>query len=221
MAGFTTTDDGGWVFSFDDKPEIPDLPVHDPLEQQGPMTPGYLEGAGKWENYSDTVVYELESLLRKWLEVKVDTEEWKKDKRGYYRRFTCGMVYECLYGHPANPRSKEDQTKLRRLPKLLAYYSSRIQKEGAIRGKKLTKKIYTISPRLYKRRPPYNLRLRIEWLAERGELPTWHNMRLPKDDLKAGQARNPKTNENMRLRRERARQAYNDRYNGRNRKESA
>ncbi len=213
MPGFTTTNDGEWEFSFDDTPEIPDLPVHDPLTPQGPVTPGYLEGAGKWENYSDNVVYELESLLRKWLAIKVESEEWKKDKRGYFRRFTCGMVYECLYGHPPDMKNKDDQVKLRRMPKLLAYYSTRIQKEGSVRGKKLTKKIYTISPKLYKQRPPYNLKLRIEWLAEKGELPTWHNMMLPKDDLKAGQARNPKTNENMRLRRERARQKFNDKYN--------
>lgn len=213
MPGFTTTNNGEWEFSFEDKPSIPDLPVHDPLEQQGPTTPGYLEGAGKWENYSDNVIYELEALLRKWFEEKVNSEQWKNDKRGYYRRFTCGMMYEQLYGHPADMDSKDDRTKLRRLPKLLAYYSTKIQKEGSIRGKKLTKTIYTLSPRLYKTRPPYNLKLRLEWLADRGELPCWQNMKLPKDDLKAGQARNKKTNENMRLRRERAKQKYNDRYN--------
>lgn len=213
MAGFTTTDNGDWEFSFEDTPDIPDLPVHDPLEQQGPVTPGYLEGPGKWENYSDVVIYELESLLRKWFEIKVKTDEWKKDKRGYYRRFTCGMVYEQLYGHPPNMKEHDDQVKLRRMPKLLAYYSSRIQKEGSIRGKKLTKRIYTLSPRLYKSKPPYSLRLRLEWLSEKGELPCWQNMRLPKDDLQAGQARNPKTNENMRIRREKARQRYNDKYN--------
>lgn len=213
MAGFITTDDGSWEFSFDSTPEIPDLPVHDPHEQQGPVFPGYLEGAGKWENYSDNVVYELESLLRKWFESKVDTEQWKKDKRGYWRRFTCGMMYEQLYGHKADMDDKDDRTKLRRLPKLLSYYSSKIQKEGSVRGKKMTKSIYTLSPKLYRQRPPYNLKLRLLWLQEKGELPCWQNMKLPKDDLKPGEARNPKTNENMRIRRERAKQRYNERYN--------
>ena len=215
MPGFTTTEDGSWEFSFDDTPEIPDLPVHDPLEQQNPLVPGYLEGPGKWENYTDNHIYELEALLRKWFEVKSETEEWKKDHRGYYRRFTCGMIFEQLYGRLASRDNSDDWTKLRRLPKLLAYYSTRIQKEGSIRGKKLTKTIYTLSPKLYKQRPPYNLKLRLEWLKEKGELPCWQNMRLPKDDLKPGQARNPRTNENMRMRSERAKQRYNERYSDR------
>lgn len=214
MAGFTTTDDGSWEFSFDDTPEIPDLPVHDPHEQQGPMVPGYLDGPGKWENYSDNVMYELESLLMKWFEANAGTERWRKDKRGYWRRFTCGMMFEQLYGRKADIRSHEDQVRLRRLPRLMAYYSSRVQKEGSVRGKKMTKSIYTLSTKLYHQRPPYNLKLRLEWLSDRGELPCWQNMKLPKDDLKPGHARNPRTDENMRRRRERSRQLYNERYNG-------
>lgn len=217
MPGFITTDDGGWEFSFDDTPEVPDLPVHDPFVQQGPVFPGYLEGAGKWENYSDNVTYELESLLRKWFASHVDTPEWKRDKAGRYRRYTCGMMFEQLYGKPPNMKEKDVQLKLRRLSKLLAYYSSRIQKEGSIRGKKLKKSIYNLSPKLYRQRPPYNLKLRLEYFAERGELPCWQNMKLPKDNLKKGHARNPKTDENMRIRRERARQIYNDKYRDRKR----
>ena len=217
MAEFITTDDG-WEFSFDSEPDVPNLPVHDPHEEQGPQrTVGYLEGPGKWENYSDDTLYELETLLREWLEIKVNTDEWKKDKRGYYRRFTCGMVYEQLYGKPVNIKEKDCQLKLRRLTKLLAYYSTKIQKEGSIRGKKLTKSIYTISPRLYKTKPPYCLKVRLKWLKEKGELPCWQNMKLPKDDLKAGQARNKQTNENMRIRREKARERYNQRYADRTR----
>lgn len=215
MAGFTTTDDGGWEFSFDSKPEIPDLPAHDPHEQQGPVLPGYLDGPGKWENYSDDIVYELESLLRRWLGVKSATEQWKRDKRGYWRRFTCAMVFEQLYGRRADMDSHGDRTRLRRLPRLLAYYSSKVQKAGSVRGKKVTKTIYTLSMKLYRSRPPYNLKLRLEWLAERGELPCWQNMGLPKDDLKPGHARNPRTDENMRRRRERSRELYNERYGNR------
>ena len=77
MAGFTTTNNGEWEFSFDSTPEVPDLPVHDPHVQQGPQVAGYLEGPGKWENYSDNVLYELESLLRNWLAIKCETDEWK------------------------------------------------------------------------------------------------------------------------------------------------
>lgn len=215
MAGFTTTDSGDWEFSFDDTPEIPDLPVHDPLNPQGPMTPNYLAGPGKWENYSDNVLYELESLIRKWFETKLDDPEWnKKGAPGIWaRKHTCSMVYEAIYGKKVDLKDKDCQVRLRRMPRILAYYSTKIQKEGSIKGKKLTKSIYHLSLKRYKSVPPYSLKLRLEWLTEQGKIPSWRNMKLPKDDLKKGQARNPNTNENMRKRRERAREAYNRRYN--------
>jgi len=217
MPGFITTDNGEWEFSFEDKVDVPDLPVHDPLEQQGPMAPGYLEGPGKWENYTDNYIYELESLLRKWFEARIDSDEWRSDKRGFYRRYTCKLMFEQLYGRLPDPKDHDDRTKIRRMPKLLAYYSSKIQKGGSIRGKNYSKTIYTLSPRLYRNRPPYNLKLRLEWLSENGKMPTWYNMKLPKDDLKPGHARNKRSEENMRLRSERAKQRFNERYN-RNRK---
>lgn len=212
MAGFTTTNDGEWEFSFDDTPSIPDLPVHDPHEQQGPEAPGYLDGPGKWENYSDLVIYELEALLRKWFTMKIESGVWDNDKTGRRRKYTCKMMYEQLYGKLPDLKDQGDRVKLRRLPKVLSYYSTRIQASGSINGKKMTKTIYTLSPKLYKTRPPYSLRLRLQWLAEKGELPTWHNMMLPRDDLKIGHARNKRTDENMELRRERAKQRYNERY---------
>jgi hypothetical protein len=153
--------------------------------------------------------------LRKWFEKNIETEQWKKDKRGYYRRYTCGLMFEQLYGRKADAKSHEDLTRMRRLVKVLSYYSSKIQKEGSIRGKKYTKTIYTLSPKRYKTVPPYNLKLRLKWLSDRGELPCWQNMKLPKDNLKIGHARNKKTDENMRRRRERAREEYNRRYSDR------
>jgi len=214
MQGFTTTDDGGWVFSLEGKPDIPDLPVHDPLSPQGPERPGYLDGPGKWENYSDDVLYELETLLRRWLASKESDPEWtaKGAKGTRARKHTCGMVYQCLYGKPWDVRDRDCQVRLRRLPRLLAYYSTKVQKEGIINGKKMTKHIYHLSLRRFRKVPPYSLKLRLEWLREHDRLPVWQNMKLPRDDLKAGQARNPKTNENMRRRREKARERYRGRY---------
>jgi len=217
MPGFTTTDDGGWVFSLENKPEIPDLPVHDPLDFQGPERPGYLEGPGKWENYSDDILYELETLLRRWLATKVDDPEWtsKGGKGIRARKHTCSMVYQHLYGKPWDVKDKACQVRVRRLPRLLAYYSTKVQKEGIVNGKKVTKHIYHLSLKRFKNVPPYSLKLRLEWLQEQGRLPVWQNMKLPKDDLQAGQARNPRTNENMRRRREKARERYNQRYSDR------
>lgn len=214
MAEFITTNDGGWVFNLSNEPKVPDLPVHDPLEQVGPDRPGYLDGPGKWENYSDDILFEVESLLRKWLEVKNEDPVWNTPgaKGARARKHTCGMVYSSLYGKPVDLKDKGCQIRLRRLSKLLAYYSTRIQKEGVINGKKLTKHIYHLSLRRYRNIAPYCLKIRIKWLEERGKIPVWQNMKLPKDDLKPGQARNPRTNENMRRRRERAKEAYNQRY---------
>ena len=94
----------------------------------------------------------------------------------------------------------------------MTYYSTRKQKEGSILGKKINKTIYTLSLRRYKRLAPFSLKLRIPWLEEQGKVPTWHNMQLVKDTLETGHARNKKTDENMRRRREQAQAAYRERY---------
>jgi len=210
MPGFITTDDGGWEFRFDD-PIATELPVHDPFEQQGPEIPSYLDKPDHWKNYSDMVLYELELLLRKFFKSKEGEKNWEKGN-AYMRKYTCSMMFEQLYGRKVSMSNKDDLTRLRRLPKLLSYYSTRVQKCGSIRGRKTNKTIYTLSLRMYRNRPPYSLRLRIEWLSEQGKLPVWQNMKLPNDDLKPGHARNKRTDENMRARREKARQLYNERY---------
>ena len=202
MAGFTTTSDGGWVFSFADPVEKPELP-------SGPnMATNYLAGAGKWENYSDLMLYDAECRLRDFFESKRDDKQFNSPK-GTYRKFTVKMMFEILYG---KPYTSSDQKIANRLSTLMAYYSTKIQKEGTIRGKRHKKKVYTLSFKRYSMVKPYSLRLRLEWLGQRGELPTWRNMMLPKDDLDAGHARNPKTDRNMEKRRERAKRIYNERY---------
>ena len=212
MPEFITTDDGGWVFKLDSEPEVPNLPVHDPFQRQDVMIASYLDDPDKWKNYSDDVLFELETLLREFMKQKLDDPDWKKTK---YRRYTCGLMFEQLYGRTASQRNHDDAVRMRRLPKLMAYYSTRVQKEAYIRGKRYVKSVYTLSLDRYRRKPPYSLKIRIKWLAEQGKTPTWHNMMLPKDDLKAGHARNPKTEENMRIRREHAKKLYNERYKDR------
>lgn len=204
MAGFTTTGED-WVFSFEDpvvKPELPDEPN---------MATNYLAGAGKWENYSDIKLYECESLLRDFLKSKQGDKQWDCPST-YYRRYTTGMMFEVLFGRKYDP--KTDYQYGFRLAKLMAYYSTRITKEGSVRGKRYKKKIYCLSLKRYRKVPPYSLRLRLEWLESNNRLPSWQNMRLPKDDLKAGHARNPRTDENMRRRSERAKERYRSRYSG-------
>lgn len=213
MPGFTTTDEGGWVFSFEDKPDIQtELPMISPSDPNTVEPPNYLGKPDKWKNYTDMILYEAELLLRKFFELKQSDKNWTCSA-AYYRRNTLGMIYVELYGEPVNNRDKLCQKRMRRLSNLLAYYSTRIQKEGSVRGKKTNKKIYTLSLKRYEKLPPYSLRLRIEWLAEQGKVPCWQNMKLPKDDLKPGHARNPKTDENMEKRRERAKERHNEKYN--------
>jgi hypothetical protein len=205
MEGFTTTETGEWVFNLADPESKPTLP-------EGPnMATSYLSGPGKWENYSDKDLYEVESLLLQFFDSVKDQPAWKQ-QNPRKRRFTCGMIFEIIYGKVYDVHDKDDQRKIRRLATVMTYYSTKKQKEGSINGKYYKKTIYTLSPKLLKTRPPYSLKLRIPWLEERGKLPCWQNMRLPKDDLEAGHARNKKTDRNMELRRERARQKYNERY---------
>lgn len=205
MQGFTTTDDGGWVFNLEN-PKPPELP------KEPTRATNYLEGPGKWDNYSDDVLYECESLLRRFFESKLDDGHWRQ-QNPKYRKYTVGLMFEVLYGRKYDKYQSHDQVRGRRLAKLMSYYATRKQKEGSILGKYYRKTVYTLSLRRYKRVPPYSLKLRIPWLEEQGKMPTWHNMQLPKDNLEAGHARNKRTDENMRRRRERAKAEYNERYN--------
>ena len=136
--------------------------------------------------------------------------KWKHSYK--MRRYTMKMVYEQIYNKTWTP---EVGGKIAyRMSKILAYYSSRMQKAGSINGKNYSKTIYTIAPSRLKK-PPYSLRLRLEWLAEQKLLPTYENMALPKDILKQGHARNPKTEENMRKRSEAAKRVYREKYGNR------
>lgn len=203
--GFTTDGDS-WTFNFDDpisKPKLPEEPS---------MATGYLAGAGRWDNWSDPIIYECDCLIRQLFESKKHDRQWNKPK-GINRRFTFGMIFEILFGRKYDP--SVDSKYINRLSKVLAYYSSRVQREGMINGKRHKKPVYILSTARYNKKPPYSLKLRLEWLQERGELPTWRNMTPPSDDLKPGHARNQKTEENMERRREQAKARYRERYGDR------
>ena len=192
-----TTDD--WVFALDGTPPKEDI--------EPAMQVPYLADPEAWEQYSDPVVYEIDVLMRKWIAKASEDNEWKRSYRK--RRYKLSMIYEQLYGRPYD--QKRDAKMLHRLTKVVAYYSTRIQNSGSINGKTTSKKIYTIGPGRLKK-PPYSLKLRLEWLNEQGIMPDKYNMKLPKDDLKAGHARNPKTDANMERRREDGRRRYRERY---------
>lgn len=204
MAESTITGDD-WVFNLDDdEPKKPELGT-----RQDALP--WLTEPKVWAQYQNPDVYELDNLIRNWIETCSKNAVWAKSYKK--RRYTMGMVCEQIYGRKWDPKIDAKHSHI--FAKILAYYSSKIQKEAYISGKKTTSTIYTIAPSRLKK-PPYSLRLRLEWLAEKGEVPTAWNMKLPEDDLKKGHARNPKTDRNMERRREEARAKYYARYNGHN-----
>lgn len=165
----------------------------------------YISDPAAWTQYSDEFIYEFEIMFREWLKIMSENTEWCRKYR--YRRYTTGMLWEILTGNKWN--CKTDSKYSTKIAKIFAYYSCKIQKSGVIDNKHYTKTVYTISPPRLKN-PPYSLKLRLEWLYEQGEIPTRQNMKLPKDDLKPGHARNPRTEENMRLRHEEGNRRYQE-----------
>ena len=210
MADSTSTNSGKVLFTFGEEFKKPELP-----ENPTPAV-SYLAGEGKWDNYSDAILYECESLLRQFLEQKKQDRKWRQ-QNPKYRKCTVGLMYYNLFGCEYDSHDPTCQKRGRRLAKLMTYYSTKKQKEGVVLGKRYKKTIYTLSLRRYDKIPPYSLRLRVEWLASQGKVPVWQNMKLPKDDLKVGHARNPRVDAAMERRREDARKAYNERYNSRDR----
>ena len=195
--------EGDWEFDRPGKPEKPKL--------ADPGLAHWLGDSERWRQYTDDRVYEVDSLVRQWLGEMSKNVKWRTTTR--LRKYTMAMVFEQIYGRPYD-HSRDAKMQIV-LPRVLAYYSTKVQKAGSIGGKFTSKTVYTVSPGRLKK-PPYSLRLRVEWLAERGEVPGPKNMCLPKD-LKPGHARNPRTNANMERRSREAKDRYNERYKDRNR----
>lgn len=203
MQDFTTSK---WEFRLDGSDEVPEeLKAPDPENYIN-----YLGTADQWKNYSDPFVYEADKAMRQWIEKMKQNNQWRTSYRR--RRYTARMLFEEVFQKKYDGQT--DMKMMMRFTKVCAYYSTKINKNGSIRGKNYSKSIYTIGPKRLEK-PPFSLRLRVEWLTEQGELPNTRNMKLPKDDLKPGHARNPKTEENMRRRSERAKQQYRERYENR------
>lgn len=203
MNGPTPTDD--WVFNLgasNNKPRI---------AHSGELI-ALLGESDRWAQYENEVVYELDCLVRQWIEENSKHAKWVK----HYicRRYTMKMVYEQIYDTPYEQNTIKGINNW--LPRILRYYSTRVQRGGSIYGKSYKKTIYTISPKRGKGKP-YSLKLRLEWYADQGIMPTYKNMSLPKDNLRPGHARNPKTDANMIARSERAKARYNERYADRDR----
>lgn len=156
----------------------------------------FLTTPDKWENYSSDVVYQTDKRIRNWIDIMKKT--WSKS--GVDRRYTFKQLSEIL--------GLEEVIEVRKnyniVARIFAYYSTRIQKDTFVRGKR-AKRVYTISARRLSK-PPYSLKLRLEQLEKEG---TWRDFVLPKDDLEMGHARYPRTEANMQKRSKEARSRAN------------
>lgn len=157
----------------------------------------HLNTQEAWDNYSDDLVYEIDKRMREWL----DSMKNKWTRRGSDRRYTFSTLLDIL-GVDITKNKLKNHNKVARI---FAYYSTKIQKQTTINGVK-HKNVYTVSAARLKRQP-YSLRLRIEQMTEPC---SWQSLRLPKDNLEVGHARNPRTEENIRRRSEVAKERYRE-----------
>lgn len=195
--------------------EIPDtgfdLSGSDDADEKPTMKPitgqiaVFLGDPKVWENYEDRRLAEAESALRAWIEEMSGQAKWRTTS-AKCRRYTFSMLFHLVTGEEYD--HKKHAGTVRMWSNLFRYYSSRVQKSASINGKQYNKTIYVISPQRLKK-PPFSVRLRIPWLAEHGIAIDARTIYGPlNDDLKPGHARNPRTEENMRRRREEGRKRY-------------
>ena len=165
----------------------------------------YIADPEAWDQYSNEALYEAEKLLRSWLVEMGQNTAFKSYKR---RTFKFSQVFEILFGRKYD--QKVDGRYSTMLSKLFRYYCSKTSRAYYDRETQKTqsKTSFTFSTARVKR-PPYSLKLRLEWLLEQGEMPSAANMKLP-TDIPIGKARNPLTEAHKEEQRERGRQRYNE-----------
>lgn len=159
-----------------------------------------------WANYENDLLVEVEEMLRAWLEEMCKLPAWKTTN-AKCRRYTFSMVFELVTGE--RYVQKKHMCQVHVWTTLLKYYSSRVQKSASINGKLYNKTVYNLSPKRFHTRPPYSVRLRIPWLIEHGYTINKDTMLGVSNDLiEPGHARNPRTEANMKKRREEGRKRY-------------
>lgn len=156
----------------------------------------FLADQKSWDQYMDLLLYDTDKLVRKTIIELSKTKLWQKSWK--YRRYTTGMIFEAIYGRKAN--NKTDGKVVVRMARILSAYASTKKKSGSINDKHTNKPVYFLPKRLDEV-PPYSLKLRFEWLLEQGKMPSAHNMK-PSEGLKAGHAKNPRTEANIQKRSE-------------------
>lgn len=166
----------------------------------------YIADPKAWEQYSDDALYDAEKRLRAWLEEMSAVPAFTKHYSA--RTFKFSQLFEFIYGR--RYEQKVDGKYSTMLSRLFRYYCSKTSKTYYVKatGKTQSKTSFTLSVARLKR-PPYSLRLRLEWLAAQGIIPTSENMKLPKD-IEIGRCRNELTEAHREAQREAGRQRYNE-----------
>lgn len=163
----------------------------------------FIGSKSQWDNYTDERLYEMDKLMRDFLRCKLENAEWCRTH--WNRRMTQAMLWEALKGEKW---TKEASGYTNALSKVATYYATRIQKEGYVLGKHRKRKVYTFGKKAVLNRRPLSLKLRLEEMAEAGELPTGRKMALVQETLTTGHARLKRVDDNMARRREAGRRAY-------------
>lgn len=162
-----------------------------------------------WKNYTDPFLYEYEKDLRAWFAVQLkENPAFTARKNAKYRKYTLSMMMQELYGRPY---TRELDGKLRlRMHKVLQHYSSKVTKSyTAPDGTHKNTAAYTFSIKRIQEQPPYSMKLRLEYLQERGQIPTKQNMLLHTEELKPGHARSKKTEAHLQARVQRGKENWN------------
>ena len=152
-----------------------------------------------WKQYTNDYVYNADKLMRDWLRVMNKNGKWYRNYK--LRQYPFSHLFEILMGEPYD--QKKHSKWVLPMVRVFAYYSTKIDDHywDRKRQKTVSNALYTISGQRIKQ-PAYSLRLRLEEFSEQGIIPTPTNMKLPKDDLKKGEARRTETRNNKKRRQE-------------------
>lgn len=173
----------------------------------------FLVNQKAWDNYTDDIIYDADKRMRAWMGEMCQNKEWVKDHRK--RRYQYKQLFRILYGRDYD--TKKDAGATYKLKRVFSYYSSAIKTTSKNdEGQWRNKPGYVLSPKRYKDNPPYSLRLRFEELVSQGIMPSSANMRVPKDNLSTGHARNPQTEARMQQRKQQRRERFNEYQRARN-----
>lgn len=183
--------------------EQSDLNIKGPKAE--PQVPVYLQSPKAWKNYTNQALYDAEVALRKWFDIKMKDENWKKNR--FARRYKCSMLIEEIFGRPYDQKIDGKYTMM--YARLFGHYSSRVTKTYWNPKTQKTQSLsaYHISLDRIKKAQAYSIKLRVEDLIAKGEIPNVYNTR-PAKEIETGHCRRKLTRERQDRRIQKSKEAY-------------